>query len=161
MKQSIITVASKKLVGINTRTNNIDEMDYSKAKIGMTFAKFYNEALAEQIKFRINPCKVFSVYTDYESDHKGDYTYFVGEEVESFQENDRFERILIPAQKYAKFTIGPGVIPEIVIDAWQKIWAMDEKALGGQRTFLADFEIYDSRSVDFSNSTVEIFIGIS
>ena len=47
-----------------------------------------------------------------------------------------------------------------MIEAWQKIWAMDEQALEGKRRYAVDFEVFDERCVDPTAAEVDISIGI-
>ena len=51
-------------------------------------------------------------------------------------------------------------MPGIVVEAWQKIWQMSDSELGGVRSYIADFEIYDERAFDPQNAVVDIYIGI-
>lgn len=162
-KKTMVTLKELKLVGITTRTNNahIFERDPSTNKIAATVQKYFHNGLAEKINARQNPGTTFCVYTNYESDVNGDYTYFIGEEVSSFDGIDKeFETLTIPVQNYAKFTSHPGPMPTVCIDMWQNIWKMSASGLGGQRAYIADFEIYDERSSDHSNVTLDIYIGI-
>ena len=48
-----------------------------------------------------------------------------------------------------------------VIEAWQNIWKMKPHDFAGNRTYIADFELYDQRSCDPNNAAVDIYIGIS
>lgn len=164
MQKTIINLPEIKLLGITTRTNNahLFESDPSTNKIAATVQKYFHNGLAEKIKNRKNPGTTFCVYTNYESDVNGDYTYFIGEEVTSFDEvDDAFEMLLIPAQSYAKFTNQPGTMPAVCIDMWQNIWKMNAVELGGERAYIADFEVYDERSVDHNNVILDIYIGIA
>lgn len=150
-----------KLVGITARTSNAREMNPDTAKIGATMQKFFSSGMQTQIPGRKNPGKVFAVYTNYESDEHGEYTYFLGEEVNGFEDNTQgFETLTIPAGAYVKFTSGSGQMPKVVIDMWQDIWKMNESDLGGKRAYIADFEIYDERSQDINNAVLDIYIGI-
>ena len=163
MQKTITTLTELKLVGITTRSNNaqIFERDPSTNKIAATVQKYFHNGLAEQIKDRKNPGTTFCVYTNYESDVNGDYTYFIGEEVTSFEEiGKEFETLTIPVQNYAKFTNQRGPMPTVCIDMWQNIWKMNASDLGGERAYIADFEVYDERSVDHNNVTLAIYIGI-
>lgn len=36
---------------------------------------------------------------------------------------------------------------------------MSSESLGGARSYRADFEIYDERSIDYKNTIVDIYIG--
>ena len=123
MKKNYIEFAAKKLVGISVRTNNANEMTADKAQIGKTIGNFYSESLTDQIGTKTNPGVIYSVYTNYDSDHTGDYTYFVGEEVDAFEAHNTLEQLEIPAQKYAVFTAGPAPMPQVIIEAWQAIFS--------------------------------------
>ena len=162
MQQTIITLPEIKLVGISTRTNNKQEFNPTTAKIGNTMQAFFSNNLSEEIIERKSAEKIFSVYTNYENNFNGDYTYFIGEEVNEFvtHDNNILQDLTIPAQRYVKFTSIAGKFPNIVIDAWQKIWQMSDKELGGTRSYVADFEIYDERSYDPENAIVDIYIGL-
>lgn len=163
MQKAMTTLTELKLVGITTRTNNahIFEADPSTNKLAATVQKYFHNGLATKIKERKNPGTTFCVYTNYESDVNGDYTYFIGEEVTSFDEIDKeFETLTIPVQHYAKFTNQPGPMPAVCIDMWQNIWKKSAPDLGGERAYVADFEVYDQRSVDHNNVTLDIYIGI-
>ena len=163
MQKTMTTLSELKLVGITTRTNNahIFERDPSTNKIAATVQKYFHNGLAQKIKDRINPGTTFCVYTDYESDSNGDYTYFIGDAVKSFDGVDKeFETLIIPIQNYAKFTNQPAPMPAACINMWQNIWKMTADDLGGKRAYIADFEVYDERSVDHNNVTLDIYIGI-
>lgn len=161
MKSIATKIPELRLTGITVRTNNSDEMNPSLAKIGLTLQKYFQEGLPDKIVHRKNPGVTYCVYTDYESDHTGDYTYFIGEEVDSFINTpEKFHQLTIPEQTYEKFTCGPGIMPEVCITAWQKIWTMAPSALLGKRTYIADFEVYDERALDPQNTTLDIYIGI-
>ena len=164
MQKTTTLLAEIKLVGITARTNNthIFEGDPSTNIIAATVQKYFYNGLAERINGRKNPGTTFCAYTNYESDVNGDYTYFVGEEVTSFDEVDKeFEMLTIPIQNYAKFTNKPGPMPAVCIDMWQNIWKMSALDLGGKRAYIADFEVYDQRSTDYNNVILDIYIGIS
>lgn len=150
-----------KLVGITGRTNNKAEMDPQNAIIGKTMQRFFDDTISQKIQHAVNPMEFFAVYTQYESDHTGDYTYFFGQEVSSFNNVENgLETLIIPAQNYIQITTNPGKMPHVVIDAWINIWTMTPAQLGGQRAYIADFERYDQKSSNPENSIVDIFIGI-
>ena len=164
MQKAMTERAEFKLVGISTRTNNaqIFESDPSTNKIAATVQRYFHNGLAERITNKKNPGTTFCVYTQYESDVNGDYTYFIGEEVTSFEGIDtEFELLTIPAQNYAKFTNQSGPMPQVCIDMWQNIWQMSASDLGGERAYVADFEVYDERSLDHNNVELDIYIGIA
>src|SRR6185295_10491951 len=108
MKQIQVHQAEKKIVGIKTRTNNQLETNSLEGKIFPVVKQYFHQNVAANIPNRIHPGTTFCIYTDYESDHHDDYTYFIGEEVASFEGvPDDLETLVIPPQKYIKFTNGP------------------------------------------------------
>ena len=161
MNKTTTTLPTIKIVGITARTSNTQEMNPETSKIGATMQKFFASGMQAQIMERKNPGTVFAVYTNYESDEHGEYTYFLGEEVNDFENIQQgFETLLIPTQTYVKFTSSPGTMPAVCIDMWQNIWKMNAANLGGKRAYIADFEVYDERSTDHTNVTLDIYIGI-
>lgn len=161
MQKTVTELPEIKLLGILCRTNNTAAMNISSAKIAPTIQKYFRQAVGEEIPNRKNPGTTYCVYTDYESDFTGDYTYFIGEEVKVGGDSmEGFSSIIIPAQNYAKFTSKPGIMPEVCIDMWQNIWKMKSGELGGKRAYLADFEVYDKRALDPSKTVLDIYVGV-
>jgi predicted transcriptional regulator YdeE len=163
MKQTKIELPEIKLVGLKVRTNNKNEIEPLEGKIFPYVHKYFNQNIAAKIPNRKKPGTTFCAYTEYESDHTGDYTYFIGEEVTSFDEIPAgLEKFTIQPQHYSKFTTESGAMPDVVRNAWKKIWQLTDKELGGQRRYHADFEIYDERAADPTHQHVvlDIYIGI-
>ncbi len=160
--QKIITILPEiKLVGITARTSLASEMNLATAKIGATVQKYFHGNHPEKINNRKNPGVTYCIYTNYESDFTGEYTYFIGEEVYSFGDlPEGFETLVIPGQRYAKFTTESGAMPAVCIGAWQKIWTMTAAELGGERAYVADFEVYDERALDHQNTILDVFVGL-
>lgn len=52
-------------------------------------------------------------------------------------------------------------MPEVIINAWQQIWKMSVNDFGGERAYIADFEVYDQRASDPANTCLDIYIGIN
>ncbi len=150
-----------KLIGISVRTSYSNETDLEKGKIPSYIMRFFQEKLFDQIPNRLSPGKTFCVYTEYESNYLGAYTYFIGEEVSSFDNlPDKFSTLTIPAQNYAKITTGPAPMPAVIIDAWQEIWDMEADGFEAPRAYHADFEVYDERASDHNNIVLDIFVGL-
>ncbi len=161
ISKEIINKGEIKLVGVSARTNNRNEMDAHSAKIGVTAGYYWQNNIASRIPNRVKPGVTFAIYTEYESDEKGDYTYFIGEIVTSIENvPEDLCTVTIPPGKYMRFTTESGQIPQVVISAWQQIWNMPRTELGGERTFLADFEVYDDRAIDPNSASLDIYIGI-
>ena len=66
----------------------------------------------------------------------------------------------VPAGWYAVFTSerrpGPKVVPAI----WMVINSLPRSAVGGDRSYGADFEIYDERAADPQNLQADVYVGI-
>lgn len=161
MKKELANKSEIKLVGLTARTNNQNEMNPQTSKIGELAGHFWSQDIANQIPNRKNPGVTLAIYTEYDSNEHGDYTYFIGEEVSSFEDvPSELQKLTIPAAKYQKFTTPSGKMPEVVINAWQQIWEMSVNDFGGDRAYIADFEVYDQRTIDPANAILDIYIGI-
>lgn len=157
MQETKITFPEIKLVGIKKiRTINEAEFDPKTAQILPTIQKYGQENYPAKIKHRKNPGRTFAIYFEYENDHKGEYSYFIGEEVTAFTDNDNLEQYTIPSQIYNRFTTESGEMANVIVKAWQEIWQMDDS----NRNYIADFEIYDQRAQDPKNAIADIYIGI-
>ncbi len=164
MKKELVSLPAKLVVGISTRTNNQQEITPEKGRIWPCVMSYFHQNLAQTIPNRKNPGVTLCLYTDYESDHTGDYTYFIGEEVTSIENLPQGVEVLaVPAQHTMKFTTQPGNMPEVIRNAWFEIWSLSADDLGGKRIYKADFELYDERAntPDHIGIVVDIFIGIN
>lgn len=161
MKKEASKQEEIKLVGLKVRTNNKNELGSLEGKIFPCVQQYFHQQLFNKIPNRKNPGTTLCVYTEYESDHKGDYTYFIGEAVDSFDGvPEDLQTLIIPTQNYIKFTTEPGAMPGVLTEAWTSILGMSPKELGGKRAYRADFELYDERAADHSNIVLDIYIGI-
>ena len=66
----------------------------------------------------------------------------------------------IPAGKFAVFTSEKGPAPKVVPDLWIKINSLPQDAVGANRQYKADFEIYDERAMDPQNLQMDVYVGI-
>lgn len=162
MKKQKQSLSEITLVGLTARTNNTDEMNPEKSKIAALAGSYWSNQTSSAIQHRSKPGVTYSVFTNYESDEHGEYTYFVGEAVDSLEDQDleKFETLTIPASEYMTFTTEAGAMPDIIINAWQAIWQMNESDFNGKRAYVADFEIYDEKATDRTNAVVDIYIGL-
>src|SRR5579871_5325829 len=105
MQKTTIILPEIKLVGITTRTNNLNEFNWETGKMLPCIQRYFQQSIAEKIPNRKKPGTTFCVYTDYESDFTGEYTYLIGEEVTSFEDSSAdLMKHTIPEQTYIKFT---------------------------------------------------------
>ena len=75
-----VEVAPFQIIGITVRTTN--QNNQGAEDIGELFNKFLSENLMTKIPNRVEN-DIYSVYTDYESDHTGHYTTLLGCKVSS------------------------------------------------------------------------------
>ncbi len=161
MQKTTTQLPEIKLIGKTVRTSNKAEENFETGKLFPCVRDYFHQDVASSIANRKKPGTTYCVYADYESDHNGEYTYLIGEEVSSFDSiPDGLEKYIIQPQTYTKFTNGPAPMPQAVKEPWHKIWAMSNDELGGERRYHADFEIYDERAADHENIVLDIYIGV-
>lgn len=147
------------VIGISARTNNVKEMT-ADGVIGKMWGRLMQEGLLAKIPNKADP-NIVAVYTDYASDHNGDYTFLLGSRVTS--DADVPEEMVakkIPAGKFAVFISDKGPAPKVVPELWMKINSLPENAVGADRMYRADFEIYDQRAMDPQNLQMDVYIGV-
>ncbi len=128
MEKTTIQLQEIKLVGIKVRTSYQNELIWGAGKIFPCVKEYFHTSIAEKIQNRRKPGTTFCMYTEYESDFKGEYSYFIGEEVTEFYNNlsEGLETFTIRPQTYTKFTTNPGSMPAVIREAWQNIWGMED-----------------------------------
>ena len=163
MKQEDTQIQQKiHLIGLSAFTEYEAEMSEVTSMIRPTIQRYWQEKIGEQIPHRKNPGVTFSVYSEYQTDEYGAYRYFYGEEVTSFDTiPEDLHTLTIPVGRYKKFITNPGIMPGVVIQAWQHIWQLNDNELGGKRNYIADFEIYDQRAQDPNNTIVDVYVGVN
>jgi predicted transcriptional regulator YdeE len=148
------------IIGIEARTNNAKEMTNA-GVIPKQWGKFFAEGILARIPNKVDPT-IYAVYTDYASDRDGDYTFVIGAKVsETSAIPEGMVAKRVPAGKYSVVTSARGPVENVVPQAWQQIYGLEDKSqLGGSRAYKADFEVYDQRSRDPQDSQVDIHVGI-
>ena len=159
MDPKIIEKDSFTVVGISARTSNAREVTPD-GVIGSMWGRLFQEDLLSKIPNKADQ-NIVAVYTDYASDHNGEYTYVLGARVSSDAEvPPGMVARKIPAQKFALFTSEKGPAPKVVPQLWMKINSLPKNAVGGDRQYKTDFEIYDERATDAENLQMDVYIGI-
>lgn len=145
MSYEIVNLKEKIIVGVSVATSNTDtEMG---EKIGKLWAELYQGGVNAKIINKVNEYAV-GLYSDYSQDG---YIVTAGNEVSKSENEDLITKI-IPAGKYAKFSIH-GNMETAVAEAWGKIWGIDL-----DRSFTGDFEEY--LNSDFENCNIDIYIAL-
>lgn len=150
MTYETVNLKEKTVVGLSARTNNSSpEMEKI---IGGLWQKFYSPEICANIKNRANQ-KALGIYTDYDSDEKGDYTIAVMCEVNEASELPQGTEVRrIPAGQYAKFIV-KGNMLTAVREFWRELWNMDLN-----RAFVCDFEEY--QNADPENAEIHMYISL-
>ncbi len=147
------------VIGVAVRTTNGKEMS-GRGIIGKLWERVMEERLSEKIPNRADS-SIIALYTDYDSDAHGEYTFLVGAKVASdLIVPEGMEARHIPDGNYSIFESEKGPVWVVVPETWQKVWAASPAELGGQRTYFADFEVYDGRAADPADAVVEVWVGI-
>lgn len=147
MQYETIEMKEKNIAGFAARTNN-SAPDMG-AVIGGLWQKFFTEGFAS-LPGKVSG-KTMGVYTDYENDEHGDYTFMTACEVNG-DVPEGYEVSVVPAGKYAKFTVR-GNMMTVVGEFWQQLWQMPL-----ERTYVCDYEEYQNS--DPEDCEVHIYIGI-
>jgi CubicO group peptidase (beta-lactamase class C family)/predicted transcriptional regulator YdeE len=147
------------VIGIAARTNNAKEMT-ADGVIGKQWGRLMQDGLLAKIPNKADQ-SIVAVYTDYASDHNGDYTFLLGARVKS--DSDVPAGMVaekIPSGKFAVFTTEKGPAQKVVPKTWMTINSLPKTDVGGDRVYQADYEIYDERAADPTNMVADIYVGI-
>jgi predicted transcriptional regulator YdeE len=118
-------VDSFTVVGIETRTSNAREAS-ADGMIGKMWGRLANEDLLNRIQHRVD-AHIVAVYSNYESDKDGPYTYTLGAKVDSAREipPGMVSRKVLSGD-YAMFTAQGGPPPQMTVDLWKHIWSLEK-----------------------------------
>lgn len=151
-------VDSFTVVGIKTRTANAQEA--SDSAIGKLWGRLAAENLLDRIKHRVD-AHIVAVYSDYESDKDGPYTYTLGVKVSSAHDIPGgmvSQKVL--SGEYAMFTAQGGVPPQMTVDLWKHIWSL-EKPGPLHRAYKTDFEVHHNGLESRPPGThIDVYIGV-
>lgn len=147
------------VIGISARTNNAQEAA-GHGVIAKQWEQFYKEGILDKIPNKAD-ANIYVIYGDYASDRNGDYSYTIGAKVRAATAPSGMVAKTVSAGKYAVVTSERGLIPKIIVDAWQQIWSLEDQGrLGGKRAYKTDFEVYDQRARDPKDSQIDIYVGV-
>lgn len=148
-----IELSTFQVIGIAIRTTN--QNGQAKKDIGNLWKTFMSENMLEKIPDAIDQT-IYAVYTDYEGDHTQPYTTILGYKVWSLDNvpNGMLGKEINKAS-YTKYTAKGDLTDNAVVDEWTKIWNADLN-----RTYKADFEVYDEKASNPTNGEADIYIGI-
>lgn len=159
MNPKVVQQPGFAVIGIAVRTSNAKEMT-ADGLIGKQWGRLFQDGIMDKIPSKADQ-SIIAAYTDYASDKNGEYTFILGAKVSS-DANVPAGMVAkkIPAGRYAVFTTEKGPGPKVVPEAWMKINSLPQSAVGGDRVYRADFEVYDQRAADPRNLQADIYVGI-
>ena len=100
--------------------------------------------------------RIISLYTDFETDHTGDYTLLIGArvtDVETVPED--MVAIQVPPARYAVFkSVGP--MPDALLATWQRVWDS-----GLVRAYTTDFDVYPEPPATADSDGVLSFVALA
>lgn len=151
MEYQIVTLDSKKIVGITAKTRNDDE-NIGKV-IGGLWSDFFSQGIYQSIEDKKNNCTI-GLYSDYKTDYTGEYSLTVGCEVNQAQ-NIPAGTVSksIPKGKYAKFIV-EGPMDTAVMEFWEKLWKIPL-----DRSYTGDFEEYQPENTA-EQAIIHIYIAL-
>lgn len=140
-------------VGISIRTTN--ENGQASKEIAELWGKFMSENILTKIPNKVDN-EIYSLYTDYESDHTKPYTAILGCKVENL---DNIPSGMVGKSfsggTYKKTTAKGDLMQGLVVNQWSKIFEMEL-----DRTYDADFEIFGEKAQNPSNAEVDFYVGV-
>jgi predicted transcriptional regulator YdeE len=142
-----------KIIGISIRTTN--ENGQASQEIAKLWQRFMSENVISKIPNKIDNA-VYSLYTEYESDHTKPYTTILGCKVENL---DNIPNGMVGKSfdggTYYKTTAKGDLMQGLVVNQWSKIFEMEL-----DRTYDADFEIFGEKAQNLADAEVEFYVGI-
>ena len=142
-----------KVIGISVRTTN--ENNQAANDIADLWGKFMNEKVLEAIPNKIDNT-VYSIYTDYESDHTKPYTTILGCKVETLDTiTDGMVGKSFDGGNYVKLSAKGDLMQGLIVNKWVEIWGMDL-----ERLFTADFEVFGEKAQNPADAEIDFLIAV-
>jgi predicted transcriptional regulator YdeE len=160
MEPRIVEQQEFSVIGIQVRTSNAKEITGVGA-IPKQWDKFFKEGIADKIPNKVDST-IYAVYTGYATDRDGEYDFVIGMKVGNVSAvPPGMVAKKVPKGKYAVVASPKGPAAQVVPQAWQRVYSLDDnKQLGGARAYKADFEVYDQRSQNPQDSQIDIYVGV-
>jgi len=141
------------VIGISIRTTN--ENGQASKEIAELWQKFMSENIVSKIPNKIGN-DVYSLYTEYESDHTKPYTTILGCKVEHL---DNVPNGMVgnsfKGGNYIKTSAKGDLMQGLIINHWAKIFEMDL-----ERIYSADFEIFGEKAQNPSDAEVDFYVSV-
>jgi predicted transcriptional regulator YdeE len=142
-----------KMIGFAIRTTN--EGQKACREIPELWQRFMEESSLDKIPNKVDDT-IYSLYTEYESDHTKPYTAVIGCKVDSLDEiPEGMVGKSFDGGTYLKTSVKGDLMKGLIIIHWTKIWKMDL-----DRAFTADFETYGEKAQNPSDAEVDFFLAV-
>lgn len=142
-----------KVIGISVRTTN--ENNQASKDIGDLWGKFISENVLGAIPNKIDST-VYSIYTEYESDHTKPYTTILGCRVENLKDIPKgMIGKSFDGGSYVKLSAKGDLMKGLIVNKWREIWKMDL-----DRVFTADYEVFGEKAQNPADAEIDFLIAI-
>ena len=154
MVPRLVTHEEATVLGIAVVTSNAAEANPAKGKIAGLWTRFYQEDVLSKIPGKKTPVVPLGVYTNYESDHTGQYQLMAGAAVDAAAPTpEGMLRATIPAGTYLLFE-AEGDMPGVVVETWKTVWSYFSGPSDHVRAYATDFEMHSGPRA------VEIYVSV-
>lgn len=148
-----VKIAPFMVIGISVRTTN--ENGQAAHEIADLWGRFMSEKVMDVIPDKIDST-VYSIYTDYESDHTKPYTAILGCKVDNLNYiPDGMIGKSLDGGNYVQLTAKGDLTKGLIVNEWSKIWKMDLK-----RLFTADFEVFGRKAQNPLDAEIDFLIAV-
>ena len=148
-----VTIKEFTVIGISVRTTN--ENGQSAKDIGELWNRFMTEKISDKIPNKTDGT-IYSIYTEYESDHTKPYTTILGCKVESLENiPNGMVGTSIKGGNYIKTSAKGDLMQGLIVNHWTKIFEMDL-----ERIYSADFEVFGEKAQNPSDAEVDFYVSV-
>ena len=148
-----VKIESFNLIGISIRTTN--ENGQASIEIAELWQKFLSENIISKIPNKISN-DIYSLYTEYVSDHTKPYTTILGCKVENLESiPNGMVGNSFKGGNYIKTSTKGDLMQDLIVDHWVKIFEMDL-----ERIYTADFEVFGEKAQNPSDAEVDFYVSI-
>jgi len=147
------------VAGFEARTTNAQERT-GNGPISQLWARLLSQHFVSAIPNRVDS-HIVAVYSNYESDKDGPYTYLLGAKVASAKDlpSGMVSRDIVPGP-YAMFTAEGDAPAQMVLNLWKRIRAL-EKSGWLPRAYKTDYEVHYTGVADAAaKAHLDIYIGV-
>ncbi|EZH73785.1 transcriptional regulator [Aquimarina atlantica] len=148
-----IKIEPFKLIGIEIRTTN--ENQQASKDIADLWQHFLGDHILEKIPNKEDNT-IYSLYTEYESDHTKPYTTILGCKVTSLEKiPEGMVGKSFDGGTYIKSSAKGDLMKGLIVNHWSKIWEMDL-----DRVYTADFEVFGEKAQNSSDAEIDFYVAI-